>query len=63
MITRIYFADRADENARDPLLRSIADAAVRDTLVAQRSEHVSGLVAYRFDIVLQGAGETAFLAF
>ncbi len=63
LITRIYFADREEDNARDPLLASIADAAVRDTLIAPRGEHAGGLVAYRFDIVLQGAGETAFLTF
>jgi protocatechuate 3,4-dioxygenase, alpha subunit len=54
--TRIYFADEA-ANAADPLLSSIEDAAVRRTLVAQPG--AGG--AYRFDIILQGDGETAFL--
>ncbi len=58
LVTRIYFADHASENARDPLLSAIADADVRATLIAQRT----GPAAYRFDVVLQGAGETAFLA-
>jgi protocatechuate 3,4-dioxygenase, alpha subunit len=62
LVTRIYFGDRADENARDPLLSSIADADARATLIAQRSDRADGQVAYRFDVVLQGAGETAFLA-
>jgi protocatechuate 3,4-dioxygenase alpha subunit len=61
LVTRVYFADRASENARDPLLTSIADANVRSTLIAQRSDD-SGAAVYRFDVVLQGAGETAFLA-
>jgi protocatechuate 3,4-dioxygenase alpha subunit len=54
--TRIYFVDEA-ANASDPLLASIEDDAVRQTLIARRGE--GG--AYRFDIVLQGPGETAFL--
>ena len=62
LVTRIYFADRASENARDPLLSSIADAAARATLIAQRTDPPDGPAVYRFDIVLQGAGETAFLA-
>ena len=54
--TRIYFADEA-ANATDPLLSSIEDAGVRQTLLA-RSE---GSGAYRFDFILQGTDETAFL--
>ena len=63
LVTRIYFADHAAENERDPLLASIADDAVRSSMIAARTEHPGGLPVYRFDIVLQGAGETAFLAF
>jgi protocatechuate 3,4-dioxygenase alpha subunit len=62
LVTRIYFEDRASENARDPLLMSIADADVRATLVARRTGDSDGPAVYRFDVVLQGAGETAFLA-
>jgi protocatechuate 3,4-dioxygenase alpha subunit len=62
LVTRIYFADRASENARDPLLASIADAQARATLIAQRADRPDAPVTYRFDVVLQGAGETAFLA-
>jgi protocatechuate 3,4-dioxygenase, alpha subunit len=54
--TRIYFADEPG-NASDPLLCGIEDDAVRNTLIARRSE---GSV-YRFDFVLQGQNETAFL--
>jgi protocatechuate 3,4-dioxygenase alpha subunit len=62
LVTRIYFADHAAENARDPLLNAIADADARATLIAQRTGDSGGSAVYRFDVVLQGAGETAFLA-
>ena len=58
VVTRIYFSDRADENARDPVFSSIREPEVRQTLLATLSDGV-----YRFDIRLQGAGETAFFAF
>jgi protocatechuate 3,4-dioxygenase alpha subunit len=61
LVTRIYFGDRSAENARDPLLCSIGDPAIRATLVAARESGDGGLAAYRFNIVLQGANETAFL--
>ena len=62
LVTRIYFSDRADANARDPFLSTIADEAIRDTLVAKRETSTNGAMpAYRFDIVLQGERETAFL--
>ena len=61
LVTRIYFADRASENERDPLLSAIADPDVRATLIAQRTDRSDGPAVYRFDVVLQGAGETAFL--
>ena len=56
--TRIYFADEP-ANASDPLLSSIEDPKVRDTLVARREGGSPAL--YHFDIVLQGDNETAFL--
>jgi protocatechuate 3,4-dioxygenase, alpha subunit len=55
LITRIYFPDEAEANADDPVLSSIEDAEERETLVAIPEE--GGL---RFDIRLQGDGETAF---
>ena len=54
--TRIYFSDEP-ANASDPLLSSIEDVGVRQTLIARRGK--GG--AYHFDFILQGAGETAFL--
>jgi protocatechuate 3,4-dioxygenase alpha subunit len=54
VVTRIYFADEADANARDPILASVP-AERRDTLIATPSDG-----GYRFDIRLQGPGETVF---
>jgi protocatechuate 3,4-dioxygenase alpha subunit len=59
LYTRIYFADEA-ANAGDPLLTSIEDEAARRSLLARRNAGPS-LALYRFDIVLQGDNETAFL--
>jgi protocatechuate 3,4-dioxygenase alpha subunit len=59
LFTRIYFADET-ANAGDPLLSSIEDNAARQSLLARRAEGSSPAL-YRFDIVLQGANETAFL--
>ena len=57
--TRIYFADEP-ANAADPLLASIEDESVRGTLLARPAEGGSPK-RYRFDIVMQGENETAFL--
>ncbi|PWE33452.1 protocatechuate 3,4-dioxygenase subunit alpha [Maritimibacter sp. 55A14] len=58
--TRLYFGDEEAANATDPLLCAIAEPARRATLIAASTE--SGEVpAYRFDIRLQGEGETVFL--
>jgi protocatechuate 3,4-dioxygenase alpha subunit len=56
LVTRIYFPEEAEANAADPVLRGLPDDAARATLVAARDDE-----GYRFDIHLQGAGETAFL--
>jgi protocatechuate 3,4-dioxygenase alpha subunit len=67
-VTRIYFADEEDANARDPVLARVPEAR-RGTLLAQPS----GDRAYRFDIRIQGPptprtpaddpiGETVFFA-
>jgi protocatechuate 3,4-dioxygenase, alpha subunit len=58
LMTRIYFADRAAENELDPVLSKIADATARQTLLARP---VAGKIGvYRFEVVLQGEGETVF---
>ena len=55
--TRMYFSDNA-RNANDPVLMQV-DAARRSTLVAERTER-DGTSVYRWDIHLQGEGETVF---
>lgn len=57
--TRLYFSDEAVANATDPVLNSIEWVQRRATLIAQRGER-DGLAVYRFDIRLQGEGETVF---
>jgi protocatechuate 3,4-dioxygenase alpha subunit len=56
--TRIYFADEP-ANETDPVLTSIKDKLRRRTLIAAREER-NGKPVYRFDIRLQGEGETVF---
>ena len=58
--TRMYFADEEEANARDPVLNLIEHANRRPTLIAAR-ELRDGKPVYRFDIRLQGDGETVFL--
>jgi protocatechuate 3,4-dioxygenase, alpha subunit len=58
LTTRLYFADEAAANETDPILNSIEDAAARKTLIAGKANGAAA--TYRFDIVLQGQGETAF---
>jgi protocatechuate 3,4-dioxygenase, alpha subunit len=55
-VTRIYFADEEQANAADPVLASVP-AGRRGTLLAQPADD-----GYRFDIRLQGPGETVFFA-
>ncbi|ASQ94530.1 protocatechuate 3,4-dioxygenase subunit alpha [Streptomyces sp. 11-1-2] len=59
LFTRVYFPGNAEANAADPLLASL-DPARRETLVATAGS-LPG--TYRFDIRLQGEGETVFLEF
>ncbi|HEY6691084.1 MAG TPA: protocatechuate 3,4-dioxygenase subunit alpha [Rubrobacter sp.] len=58
LVTRIYFPDEEEANAVDPVLSSIKDQNLRRTLIA-RDE--GGTL--RFDIHLQGDGQTAFFEF
>ncbi|MFC2970975.1 protocatechuate 3,4-dioxygenase subunit alpha [Azotobacter bryophylli] len=60
--TRLYFDDEAQANAADPVLNLIEQPERRQTLVARRCE-VDGRTAYRFDIRIQGEGETVFFDF
>jgi protocatechuate 3,4-dioxygenase alpha subunit len=53
VVTRIYFAD--EDNAGDPVLETVTER--RETLLAQP---VDG--GYRFDVILQGEGETVFFS-
>jgi protocatechuate 3,4-dioxygenase, alpha subunit len=56
VVTRIYFADEPQANRDDPVLAGVP-AERRATLLAQPSDD-----GYRFDIHLQGPGETVFFA-
>jgi len=53
-VTRIYFADETAANAADPILATVP-ADRRATLLARPTDD-----GYRFDIHLQGDGETVF---
>ena len=53
LVTRIYFPDGEGLDT-DPILE-LVPAARRDTLIARKNAG-----GYRFDIILQGAGETVF---
>ncbi len=56
LVTRLYFPDEPDANAADPILSEL-DETERATLIAHTED--GGL---RFDIRLQGDGETTFFA-
>jgi protocatechuate 3,4-dioxygenase alpha subunit len=65
LVTRIYFPDEAAANDADPVLRSINDRGRRDTLIATAEPADPGDptgpgTVLRFDIRLQGDGETVF---
>jgi protocatechuate 3,4-dioxygenase alpha subunit len=54
VVTRIYFADEAEANAEDAVLRGLSEDQ-RRTLIAAKTDD-----GYRLDICLQGAQETVF---
>jgi len=56
VVTRIYFADEAEANAEDAVLRGLSEEQ-RRTLVAEPAGD-----GYRLDIHLQGDRETVFFA-
>ena len=60
LVTRLYFADSGAANDSDPVLSTIDDLAARRTLLASPQAGERGARVYRFDIVLQGDGETVF---
>jgi protocatechuate 3,4-dioxygenase, alpha subunit len=57
LATRMYFPEDASQHEADPVLRSIEQRHRVTTLVAERA----GPGQYRFDIRLQGEGETVFI--
>ena len=57
--TRIYFEDEPAGNAADPVMNLIEPAERQSTLIARRADR-DNQVTYRFDIHLQGEGETVF---
>jgi protocatechuate 3,4-dioxygenase alpha subunit len=59
LYTRIYFADEAQANDGDPLLALVPESC-RATLLAVAEEGDASPRTYRFDIRLQGDGETVF---
>ncbi len=66
VVTRIYFSDETEANAADPVLASLTDGR-RATLIALTDAGAADADAadgtggrFRFDIRLQGDGETAF---
>ncbi len=57
--TRMYFDDEAEANAADPVLNLVENSERRPTLIAELGDR-DGAPVYRFDIRLQGEGETVF---
>jgi len=57
LVTRLYFADEPG-NATDPILQRVPNER-QATLLARRMDSEASVV-YHFDIILQGAAETAF---
>lgn len=53
--TRLYFSDEIEANQHDEVLNSVPENR-RNTLIAQKTNHSN----YRFDIKMQGEGETVF---
>ena len=58
LVTRVYFGD-GHANQGDPVLMTIPQER-RATLIAQPEESRKNL--YRWDVILQGTGETVFFA-
>lgn len=56
LVTRLYFSDEQEANARDPFLSKLSPE-LRDRMIARASDSV-----YLFDIHLQGDDETVFFS-
>ena len=56
VVTRIYFADEAEANAQDLVLKGLPEDQ-RSTLIATPTDD-----GYRLDLYLQGDRETVFFA-
>ncbi|NKQ54135.1 protocatechuate 3,4-dioxygenase subunit alpha [Amycolatopsis sp. K13G38] len=54
VVTRIYFPENVEANAADPVLSAIPEDR-RHTVIAEKTDE-----GYRFDVHLQGEGETVF---
>ena len=57
--TRLYFDDEPMANAQDPVLGLVESEGRRQSLIARRQQRGDSTV-FRFDIRLQGEGETVF---
>lgn len=57
--TRVYFDDETKANAADPVLNMIEWENRRPTLLAKQTQR-DGAAVYRFNIHIQGEGETVF---
>jgi protocatechuate 3,4-dioxygenase alpha subunit len=62
LFTRVYFASE-QLNATDPVLSSLDDPERQKTLLAESNGKANGATVWRFDIVMQGKGETVFFDF
>jgi protocatechuate 3,4-dioxygenase alpha subunit len=56
VVTRVYLPDETESNVEDPVLAAVAEAR-RGTLIASPAED-----GFRFDVRLQGDGETVFFS-
>jgi protocatechuate 3,4-dioxygenase, beta subunit len=61
LVTQTFFAGEP-LNLQDPVLTSLADASIRQRLIARRSASADGSTVreYTFDLVLRGETETPF---
>lgn len=62
VFTRIYFSDEDEANTQDQVLGRVPRAR-RHTLVARLDRASADSTVYRFDVRLQGDGETVFFDF